>query len=278
MKKQVLTKVVSAILIIGILFCAYKITIYILNEFNSSGKVTQVKPVTDEAAERKKHLLSLYKKNHDVKAWLHIKGTSINYVVMQTPSDEGFYLRKDFNKKYLISGTLFFSLGSYLDLIDRKIRSSDVMLIHGHNMSKSEMFNNVRKYKERLYLSEHKYGTITTLQRERTFEWFACFTTSVNNKSSAAFPYYTYSMFGDINDVNKSKKEFNEFIKKVYEKSVSKTSYRPVYGKPLLMLSTCDGFDTDIRCVLIGQEVDPEEVPFEDKDKDGYYDNGYYEG
>lgn len=277
MKKQALKKIISAVLIIGILFCGYKIAVYLLNEFNND-EAAEVKQVPDTSLDRRKQLIALYKKNHDVKAWLSIKGTSIDYVVMQTPSDEGFYLRKDFNKQYLISGTLFFSLGSYLDLIDRKIRSSDVMLIHGHNMSKSEMFNNVRKFKDRIYLNNHKYGTITTLQRERTFEWFACFTTAVNNSSEKSFPYYRFSMFGDNSDITKSKKEFDSFIKNVYARSVSNTNYKPVYGKPLLMLSTCDGFDTNIRCVLIGQEVDPEEVPFEDKNNDGFYDNGYYEG
>lgn len=44
------------------------------------------------------NLVALHKKNHDLVGWIKVKGTRIDYPVMQTLNDPEFYLRRNFQK------------------------------------------------------------------------------------------------------------------------------------------------------------------------------------
>ena len=50
----------------------------------------------------------LYKKNSDFIGWIQVKGTEIDYPVMQTKEEPEFYLHKNFKKEYDVNGLPFF--------------------------------------------------------------------------------------------------------------------------------------------------------------------------
>lgn len=54
-------------------------------------------------------LLALHRENPDCIGWIQIEGTVIDYPVMYRPSEENYYLHRDFNGEYSANGCLFLS-------------------------------------------------------------------------------------------------------------------------------------------------------------------------
>ena len=99
----------------------------------------------------------LYTANNDFIGWLTIPGTEVDYPVMHTPSDEEFYLKRDFNKEKSSSGTLF--LAAKCDAL----LPSDNVVIYGHNMKAGTMFHDLLKYETEDFYKEHKTFRFDTL-------------------------------------------------------------------------------------------------------------------
>jgi|LSQX01.1.fsa_nt_gb sortase B len=104
-----------------------------------------------------KNLLS---ENDDVKGWITIKDTNIDYVVMQSEvNDPNYYLHKDINKKYSKAGTL------YLDIMSSVDNNTQNYVIHGHNMvsTHEKMFHYLLEYKDISYYKEHPIISFDTI-------------------------------------------------------------------------------------------------------------------
>lgn len=70
---------------------------------------------------------SLKAENSDIFAWLYIPGCEISVPVLQSPTDDLFYLTHDRDKNYDPLGTPFMQLANSTDLSD------PVTVIYGHN-------------------------------------------------------------------------------------------------------------------------------------------------
>ena len=71
--------------------------------------------------------------NSDVKAWINIEKTNINYPVMQT-SNNDYYLKHDINKKYSSCGSIFLDCDSDASFTKKNT------VIYGHNLLNGKMF------------------------------------------------------------------------------------------------------------------------------------------
>ena len=139
----------------------------------------------------------LYTANNDFIGWLTIPGTEIDYPVMHTPSDEEFYLKRDFNKEKSSSGTLF--LAAKCDAL----LPSDNVVIYGHNMKAGTMFHDLLKYETEDYYKEHKTFRFDTLLGNYEYEVIAAFRTEIKRDDNT-FKYYDF-----INA--KDKDEFDDY-------------------------------------------------------------------
>lgn len=83
--------------------------------------------VTDKLPQNPVDFASLETENSDVFAWLYIPGCEINLPVLQSPTDDFFYLSHDWYKNYDPLGTPFIQLANSTDLTD------PVTVIYGHN-------------------------------------------------------------------------------------------------------------------------------------------------
>ena len=92
--------------------------------------------------------------SQDTKAIIEIPGM-LEYPVVQS-DDNSFYLHRGLDKKYKYSGTLFIDCYNSSDFTD------DNTIIYGHNMTSGRMFGNLKKYKSKSYMKEHKYFFIHT--------------------------------------------------------------------------------------------------------------------
>ena len=85
-------------------------------------------------------LRSLQSQYPDVRGWLTIPESGIDYPVLQSsPEEPEYYLRRDYRGNYDINGSLFLQADCILG-------ESGKLTIYGHNMNSGAMFGNLDQY------------------------------------------------------------------------------------------------------------------------------------
>ena len=183
-----------------------------------------------------------FEMNKDMAGWLKIPGTPIDYPVMQTPQDEEYYLRRNFFGEKDNNGTLI------LDTDSDITKTSNNLIIHGHNMKSGAMFGELVDYEKEEFLKEHKKIEFHTKDEVRTYEVIAVFRSKVYSEENVTFKYYQF-----INA--NSEKEFNSYMNDMKALSLYDTQVTANYGDKLLTLSTCDYQEKEGRFVVVAKRV-----------------------
>lgn len=184
-------------------------------------------------------LLALHRENPDCIGWIQIEGTVIDYPVMYRPSEENYYLHRDFYGEYSANGCLFLSELCNPD-------TSDNLIIYGHHMNSGKMFAALDQYKDSAFYLEHPLISYNTLHGSETYQVFAVFCTPVYTGND--FPYYTFTKAEDAAD-------YREYIKAVKKRAIYDTGISAVYGDNLLTLSTCEYSQTNGRVVVMAKKI-----------------------
>lgn len=184
-------------------------------------------------------LLALHRENPDCIGWIKIEGTVIDYPVMYHPSEENYYLHRDFYGEYSANGCLFLS-----ELCEPEM--SDNLIIYGHHMNSGKMFAELDQYKDRTFYLEHPLVSYNTLQGSETYQIFAVFCTPVYTGND--FPYYTFTKAEDAAD-------YQGYIKAVKDRSFYDTGISAVSGDKLLTLSTCEYSQRNGRVVVVAKKI-----------------------
>ena len=94
-------------------------------------------------------LRSLQSQYPDVRDWLTIPESGIDYPVLQSsPEEPEYYLRRDYRGNYDINGSLFLQADCILG-------ESGKLTIYGHNMNSGAMFGNLDQYASYEYWKAH---------------------------------------------------------------------------------------------------------------------------
>lgn len=94
-------------------------------------------------------LRSLQSQYPDVRGWLTISESGIDYPVLQSsPEEPEYYLRRDYRGNYDINGSLFLQADCILG-------ESGNLTIYGHNMNSGAMFGNLDQYASYEYWKAH---------------------------------------------------------------------------------------------------------------------------
>lgn len=250
MKKVVLT--IILIILIGVFcFSGYKIVTYftqnkensnIQEELSTSVKIFDNTPkFTEKNEEEKKEKVyeidfkSLKKKNKDTVAFLAVKGTDVEYVVVKA-KDNDYYLNHNFNKKYNVAGWIFADYRNKFDGSDKNI------VIYGHNMKNGSMFATLKRVINKSWYNnqENRIITLITESGQSKYEVFSTYKTQAES-------YYITTSFNDS--------EFSEFIKKIKSRSVYNYKVDVKSEDTILTLSTCDN-NNNYRIVLHAKKID----------------------
>lgn len=130
--------------------------------------------------ERKIDLKKLKSKNQDIAGWIYIRGTTIDYPIVQGKDNEE-YLHQDFNKKKSSSGTIF------LDNNCKKDFTSDNNIIYGHHMKNGTMFAQLLKFREKSFLKKHNEIMIFTPDRTIHLKVISAYAQKAQNKIPVTF-------------------------------------------------------------------------------------------
>lgn len=182
----------------------------------------------------------LYSENKHMFGWLKMDGTRINYPVMFTPSDNEFYLHRNFYRKYSSNGTPFVD-SSYE-------KDGYMMIIYGHNMNDGSMFHDLLYYKNRSFYKAHPTFEFDTVDQESTYEVIAAFYSEI-------YPAEATDVFRFYNYTNLSKKKTYEyFVEQCKKESLYSTASTASYGEQLAMFITCSNKTTG-RFVVIAKRI-----------------------
>lgn len=185
----------------------------------------------------------VFELSKDVRGWLLIPGTRIDYPVMQTKQDEMFYLHHDFDGNPDNTGTLFFAAGVNLE----KEIESDNFLIYGHNMRSGSMFGDLDLYKKESYRAEHPTIYLYLKDREYRYEVISAGSQWVLGKNQYGYRYYS---FYDA----ETQSDWDAFCEKISETNVYGTEITATDGDQLITLSTCAGSGGKTsRFVIVGK-------------------------
>ena len=187
---------------------------------------------TDEDSYTLQELMAI---NPDVRGWITIDGTHIDYPVVQGKYDYE-YLNKDVFGEYVLSGSIFMSTTNTPDFSD------PYTLIYGHHMDNGAMFGDVDFFESKTFFEKNRTGTLYTKDRTYRIEIFACVFTDA----------YDSNMYSQTAQTNEDLPSFEKYIQSV------SVQFRPANlqaGDHIIALSTCSDVITNGRHLLIGKLV-----------------------
>lgn len=113
---------------------------------------------------------ALYARNSDVRGWLKIDGTNINYPVMSGANGD-FYRTHNFDRQPTIYGVPYFDAKAALVSSESVNRS---LVVYGSNVGSGQMFSDLTKYYNDLeFLREHPVIEMNTIYRNAKWKVFA---------------------------------------------------------------------------------------------------------
>ncbi len=180
--------------------------------------------------------------NSDVKGWIKINDTNINYPLLQG-NDNDYYLNRNYKKEYSNYGSIF---------IDKNSDFNDVysnVIIYGHSMKDKEMFQNLLNYASKEYYENHKIIEIYTDHEARKYEIVTVFRSRVfyQDESNVFRYYYCYDL--------SSEEKYNDYIKNCKNEEIYSTGVEAHFGEQLITLITCEYSTDNGRMVIVAKRI-----------------------
>lgn len=107
-------------------------------------------PVEDARPANPVDFPTLKAEHPDVYAWITIPDTQVNYPVVQSATDDNFYLRRDLDGNYSVYGSIYSQSMNATDFSD------PVTVLYGHNSSDGLMFADLHKFEDPEYFAAHE--------------------------------------------------------------------------------------------------------------------------
>lgn len=178
-------------------------------------------------------LKDLKKLNPDVKAWIQVPKTNIDYPVVQG-QDDMEYINKNVYGEFELSGAIF------LSCLNKDDFSDPYNLVYGHNMKNGGMFADVADFTNKEYFETHQKGKLYLTDATRKIRFFACMkVTAADAKIYHPDEY--------------RKENLKDLLDYIQANAVQYRDVNVADENSLIALSTCSEAETNGRVVLIGK-------------------------
>lgn len=191
------------------------------------------KTYTEEKEEKESYLQinwdELLQRNKDVKAWIQIPNTNVNYPVLQGETNDT-YIHSDIDYNELSAGSIFIASENEDPFNDFNT------VIYGHNMKNGSMFGKLKQMYESEKYKDSKYLWICTPNGKYRYEIFSMQYAKVGSD--------VYTLFSAHDE------QFEAYVKKMAKQS--KVDMKALgLGKDdyVVTLSTCTS-DESVRFVV----------------------------
>ncbi len=188
----------------------------------------------------------LYSENQDIKGWITIPDSKIDFPVVQSTDNE-YYLQHDFYKNYNSNGIPFLDYRNDISGVDL---TDDNTVIYAHNIKGGRFFSELCNYSDLDYYKERPVITFDSVYNEMQWVIVACYITNSapEQDDGEVFLYHNYLNFT-------SKAQFDWYMEEVNRRSIINTGVEVEYGEKLLTLSTCTYEFDDARFVLVARKI-----------------------
>ncbi len=184
----------------------------------------------------------LQNENEDIKAWIKINDTNVNYPVVQA-SDNNYYLYRNYKKENSNYGSIFIDSNSNIENPNSNI------IMYGHNMKDGSMFKDLLKYADEEYYNNHKYIEFVTNTSSSTYEIIAVFKSRIFYKNEKnVFRYYQCTNLNNEQD-------YNYYVNNCKELSLYDTGVNAEYGEQIITLITCEYSSENGRMVVVAKKA-----------------------
>ncbi len=180
----------------------------------------------------------LLKQNDEVKGWIKVPNTNINYPFVQTDNNE-FYLKHSFNKKYNSAGWVFADYRNNFENPDQNT------ILYAHGRLDNTMFGSLKKVVEKNWYEniENQFLQMSTLTTNTIWQVFSVYTIEPEI-------YYITPNFDTT-------EEYIQFLDDLKKRSVHDFEVSLSENDRILTLSSC--YNSTLRVVLHAKLVNIEQ-------------------
>lgn len=112
---------------------------------------------------------TLRERNPDVYAWITVPGTAVDYPVLQSASDNSYYLTHTIDGEKKPEGAIFTETDNRKDFEDPNT------VIYGHDMKNGSMFHSLHNFMDREFFDSNRDVIIYTQDAVRHYRIFAAY-------------------------------------------------------------------------------------------------------
>lgn len=251
--KEKSRKIVLILSVLLLLAGAGYLVFYFVNEGKNDNVYEEVQKYKEEEKEPDKvveeeeepvvipiDFESLKQVNSDIYAWIDIEDTNVHYPIVQSATDDTYYL------EHTIEGVKGYPGSIYTERVNAKDFSDFNTLIYGHDMKDGSMFKHLHKFADAEFFNTHDTIMIYTETAIKTYKVLAAVVYDDRHIM------YTYD-----NDNVESRKAF---LQSLYESKNFKNQYREGVeadeNSHLITLSTCITGQPNKRYIVVAVEVE----------------------
>lgn len=228
--------VVILFLVIAGLYSGYGLwdnhRIYVAAQ-NVQDDMIELKPTEEEL-----NFDDLLEINSDVKAWLTLDNTHIDYPILQGKNNLS-YFNTDVYGEFSLSGSI------YIDTRNSGGFTDNYSLIYGHHMANSKMFGDLDLYKNEKFFNENKTGSLLLVDRVYDLKVFATLIVPAGEQSI----FNPLLWQDDTSNLKKFTLNNNLYLDNEMFEEAFKSNYK------ILSLTTCSSEFTDARTIVLAAMV-----------------------
>lgn len=126
-------------------------------------------PTTAPLPDNPTNFDALAQVNGDIRAWIKVPGTPIDYPILRHPEKGSYYERRDYTGAYSVSGCIFMQCYNEADFSDRNT------VVYGHYMYDGTFFGSLHNFRDPEFFEQNRYIYINTPGHVLKYEIFAAY-------------------------------------------------------------------------------------------------------
>ena len=179
--------------------------------------------------------------NEDIKGWIKIEDTRIDYPVLRKENNNDFYLHHDYKKNPSKHGSIFIDSSCKLGMDSKNI------ILHGHHMNNGSMFADIVKFKNPDFCKKHQIIDFRDIKGKSKWEVIAVFVVDTSAQNTEIFNYIVPDF--------ESEKKFLDYVSETKKRSVVKIDSEVSADDRLMTLSTCSYETEGSRTVIVAKNL-----------------------
>lgn len=201
----------------------------------------------------------LYNMNPDIVGVISIPDTDVFYPVVKG-KDNSEYLNKTVTGEEARAGSIFIDYRNIFDEVKNGVmqKSSDNIVIYGHEMATGKMFGSLKLYKDNTYYYEqHPIIEFNSNYFCYKYKIFSVMIIDADDETDTRYEYWNHLNFKD-------EREYYDFVNEAKRRNIRLNDVDVKYGDPIITLSTCNeifGKDREGRLVVMARRLRDGEDP-----------------